>query len=66
MPRPDGKADHLGLAVMDEPASNQSDPTVLTLQLRAVTKSSGNQPMLVRSVDTAEKNPKAISSWIQA
>ena len=51
---------------MDEPSSNQSDPTVLTLQLRAVTKSSGQQPMLVRSVEGAEKNPKAISGWIQS
>jgi len=64
VPRPDGKADHLGLAVLDEPSSNQSDPTVLTLQLRAVTKSSGQQPMLVRSVEGAEKNPKAITGWI--
>uniref|UniRef100_A0A7S3F0D0 Intraflagellar transport protein 46 homolog n=1 Tax=Haptolina ericina TaxID=156174 RepID=A0A7S3F0D0_9EUKA len=66
VPRPDGKADHLGLAVMDEPSSNQSDPTVLTLQLRAVTKSSGAQPMLVRSVEAAEKNPKAITGWISS
>lgn len=40
VPRPDGKADQLGLVVMDEPSANQSDPTVLTLQLRAVTKAS--------------------------
>jgi len=66
VPRPDGKPDLLGLAVMDEPAATQSDPTVLTLQLRAVTKSSGAQPMLVRSVEHAEKNPKAISGWISS
>ena len=64
MPRPDGKADNLGLVALDEPASIQSDPTVLTLQLRAVSKSSGTQPMLVRSVEQAEKDPKAISGWI--
>lgn len=66
VPRPDGKADNLGLTVMDEPSSIQSDPTVLTLQLRAVTKSSNAQPMLVRAVESAEKNPKAISGWISS
>lgn len=66
VPRPDGKVDNLGLVTLDEPASVQSDPTVLTLQLRATTKSSGAQPMLVRSVEHAEKNPKAITSWIHS
>jgi len=66
VPRPDGKADNLGLVTLDEPASIQSDPTVLTLQLRAVSKSSGAQPMLVRSVEHAEKDPKAIAGWINS
>merc|ERR1719181_543986 len=66
VPRPDGKADNLGLVTLDEPASVQSDPTVLTLQLRAVTKSSAAQPMLVRAVEEAEKNPKAITGWINS
>jgi len=66
IPRPDGKTDNLGLVTLDEPASVQSDPTVLTLQLRAVTKSSGAQPMLVRSVEHAEKDPKAITGWINS
>jgi len=64
--RPDGKADNLGLMTLDEPASVQSDATVLTLQLRAVSKSSGAQPMLVRSVEHAEKDPKAITGWINS
>jgi len=66
VPRPDGKVDNLGLVTLDEPASVQSDPTVLTLQLRATTKSSGTQPMLVRSIEHAEKNPKAITNWINS
>ena len=66
MSRPDGKSDNLGLVALDEPASIQSDPTVLSLQLRAVTKSSGAQPMLVRSVEHAEKDPKAITGWINS
>lgn len=56
----------MGLAVIDEPSSNQSDATVLTLQLRAVTKSSGQQPVPVRSLEAADKNPKAIMGWIQS
>lgn len=38
IPRPDGKADSLGLSVLDEPSAKQSDPTVLDLQLRALSK----------------------------
>jgi intraflagellar transport protein 46 len=34
VPRPDGKPEHLGLTVLDETAATQSDPTVLTLQLK--------------------------------
>ena len=66
VPRPDGKQDNLGLVTLDEPASVQSDPTVLTLQLRAVSKASGNQPMMVRSIEHAEKDPQAISKWIHS
>jgi len=66
VPRPDSKPDNLGLTVLDEPASNQSDPTVFTLQLRAVTKSSAAQPMLVRSIELAEKNPKSVSNWVNS
>ena len=36
--RPDGKPDTLGLTVLDEPCAKQSDPTVLDLQLRAISK----------------------------
>jgi len=66
VPRPDSKPDNLGLTVLDEPSSQQSDPTVFTLQLRAVTKSSAAQPMLVRSIELAEKNPKQISNWVHS
>lgn len=36
--RPDGKPDLLGLKVLDEPAAVQSDPSVLTMQLRQASK----------------------------
>src|SRR3546814_21169192 len=38
MPRPDGQPARLGLRVLDEPAAIQSDPTVLELHLKAVSK----------------------------
>ena len=36
--RHDGKSDKLGLDVLDEPTANQSDPSVLDLQLRSIHK----------------------------
>jgi intraflagellar transport protein 46 len=44
----------------------QSDPTVLELQLRSMTKHAGLQPALVRSLDDAHKNAKAIHAWIES
>lgn len=38
VPRPDGKQDSLGLTVLDEPSSRQSDPHVLNLQMRYTSK----------------------------
>ena len=38
IPRPDGAQDMIGLTVLDEPCARQSDPTVLDLQLRAISK----------------------------
>jgi hypothetical protein len=35
-PRPDGKEEALGSKYLDEPSANQSDPTVLNLQVSAV------------------------------
>ncbi len=38
VPRPDGKEDNLGLTLLDEPSSKQSDPHVLNLQMRYTSK----------------------------
>ena len=38
VPRPDGKEDALGLIVLDEPSSKQSDPHVLGLEMRYKSK----------------------------
>lgn len=64
--RPDGKEEELGLTVVDEPAANQSDPTVLDLQLRALSKKSNLQPTHVRSIEHASRNERCVlclESW---
>jgi len=62
--RPDGKPDTLGLTVLDEPCAKQSDPTVLDLQLRAISKQTTAKQLVVKSLQNAEKNPKHIDNWI--
>ena len=64
--RPDNKPDHLGLKILDEPAANQSDPTVLELQLRATSKKQQYGDVIVRSIEGASKNTAAIDKWIQS
>ena len=66
VPRPDNLADDLGLKFLDEPASSQSDPTVLELQLRAMSKKLQYGDVVVRSIENAAKNPAAIEKWIQS
>ena len=64
--RPDGKPEALGLKCLDEPSTQQSDPTVLDLQLRAVSKTSSIEPTTVRCIEHADKNPKEVQKWIQS
>ena len=65
VPRPDGKPDELGLTVLDEPHSQQSDSTVLEMQLRAVSKKSNLKEMAVACIENAEKDTGRISRWIE-
>ena len=66
IPRPDGVPDTVGLTVLDEPCSNQSEPAVLHLQLRSQSKSaSAVRQSVVKRVEEAEKNGKAIEKWIE-
>ncbi|KND00712.1 uncharacterized protein SPPG_03830 [Spizellomyces punctatus DAOM BR117] len=67
IPRPDGNPDQLGLLSLDEPNTEQSDPTVLDLHLRAITKSTAPIPTTVRSIDpiNLKTNPKLIDAWIK-
>jgi intraflagellar transport protein 46 len=55
----------LGLKYLDEPSSNQSDPTVLELQLRAKSKKLQYGDVVVRSIENADKNPSKIDKWMQ-
>ncbi|KAG1674410.1 hypothetical protein FOA52_012937 [Chlamydomonas sp. UWO 241] len=68
VPRPDGKPDFLGLKVLDEPASKQSDPTVLTLQLRQHSKeATGSKSAMVGRIDHADgagNKAKKIEQWV--
>ena len=66
MPRPDKKEEELGLKFLDEPAASQTDPTVLELQLRAMSKKLQYGDVVVRSIENAAKNPIAIEKWIQS
>ena len=66
VPRPDAKEDSLGLKFLDEPSSNQSDPTVLELQLRAQSKKLQYGDVAVRSIENAAKRPEEIEKWIRS
>jgi intraflagellar transport protein 46 len=57
------QADGLGFKVLDEPTANQSDATVLELQLRAVSKKRHGD-VAVRSIENAHKSPQEIERWI--
>lgn len=50
--RPDDVPESMGLAVVDEPAAKQSDPTVLDLQLRTLTKQSTVKPVVSYPIAT--------------
>lgn len=66
VPRPDGQAEKTGLTVLDEPAAKQSDPSVLDLQLRAISKRSSQKQVVVKKVDSnTEKSAKSIDKWIK-
>lgn len=66
VPRPDGVTDSLGLLVLDEPCVKQSDPTVLSLWLSEDTKQHTTQVKKVSSVSNAQKNPRALDSWMDS
>ena len=54
-----------GLSVLDEPRAQQSDRTVLDLQLRAVAKTTTHKQTSVATVAAADRNPRAVDKWIK-
>ncbi|GFT03476.1 intraflagellar transport protein 46 homolog [Nephila pilipes] len=66
VPRPDSVVDKLGLIALDEPCAKQSDPTVLDLQLRAISKETTFKSVAVKSLENADKRPKEIDAWINS
>ncbi len=72
VPRPDNIADGLGLSVIDEPATQQSDAAVLELQLKTQMKqkmkgsAAASASSKVRSIENASKNPYEIDKWIDS
>lgn len=65
MPRPDAEPSNLGTTRLDEPTLNPSDPSILDLQLRSLSKHQDLQPMEVRAIENAEKCPKEIDNWVR-
>ncbi|VDL51821.1 unnamed protein product [Hymenolepis diminuta] len=63
VPRPDGKADNLGLIQLDEPSTTQSDAVLLDLQLRAISKQRTTKERVI--IAYPEKNVKEIEKWIK-
>jgi len=65
VPRPDNSDDSLGLTVLDEPnAKTQSDSTLLSLKLKAISK----DVKMINEPETAVKTATSmrdIDSWIQ-
>nr|XP_046236700.1 RPA-related protein RADX-like isoform X2 [Scatophagus argus] len=57
VPRPDGKADNLGLLVLDEPSVKQSDPTVMSLWLSEESKQHG-------ATETSSSSPAVCREFV--
>ena len=66
VPRPDKKPDYLGLSVLDEPCSSQSDPSVIDLKLRYRLKVETKAPVKVRGIENASKNVKEVQNWVNS
>ncbi|XP_034020314.1 intraflagellar transport protein 46 homolog isoform X2 [Thalassophryne amazonica] len=66
VPRPDGKADSLGLVVLDEPSVKQSDPRVLSLWLSEETKQHGPTEAKVTSVASPQMDMRAVDDWVES
>jgi intraflagellar transport protein 46 len=66
MPKPDGQTEDLGITVLDEPALNSEDKTVLELKYVQSKNVVRTAPMDVDAIENADKKPKEIGRWIAA
>ena len=66
MPKPDGTKEDLGVTLLDEPALNCEDKTVLELKYVQSKNVVRAAPVNVASIDNADKKPKEISRWISS
>lgn len=66
IPRPDNKQDNLGLSVVDEPSSNQSDPHVLDLFFRTLSRQTVDTAPQTTVKSVEANNTKAIDNWIKS
>lgn len=62
--RPDNLPEEMGLSVIDEPTINGIDPYIFSLELTDILKTKVER-INVKSIENAEKNPKAIDTWIE-
>ena len=66
MPKPDGNKEDLGIVVLDEPALNHEDKTVLELKYVQSKNVVRAAPMDIDSIENADKKPKEISRWVNS
>lgn len=66
MPKPDGTKEDLGITMLDEPALNHEDKTVLELKYIQSKNVVRTAPITVESIDQADKKPKEITRWISS
>ena len=66
MPKPDGNKEDLGITVLDEPALNHEDKTVLELKYVQSKNVVRAAPLSVDSIENADKKPKEITRWINS
>ena len=66
MPKPDGVKEDLGIVVLDEPALNHEDKTVLELKYVQSKNVVRAAPMDIDSIESADKKPKEIARWINS
>ncbi|XP_035704758.1 uncharacterized protein LOC118434738 [Folsomia candida] len=57
--------DGVGLKALDEPSTNQSDPSLLDLQLRALAKMKSVKAVMVKSLENASEHPDLVEKWVK-